>query len=207
MRASTDCLRGICINVFEQNGLWNANGELMAMGILSDVEGLRRRAQKHIESGAITDEYKADRAEVVETLNTMLATELMCVLRYKRHYYTAKGISSEAVKKEFLEHAQEAQQHADRIAERIVELNGQPDFNPETLTGRSLSQYTNARSLHEMIKEDLVAERIAVESYSEVVRWLGANDVTTRKLMADILMVEEQHAADMQKLLGKIQPV
>src|SRR6202045_4343653 len=104
-------------------------------------------------------------------------------------------------------HAQEAQQHADRIAERIVELNGQPDFNPETLTGRSLSQYTNARSLHEMIKEDLVAERIAVESYSEVVRWLAENDVTTRKLMADILMVEEQHAADMQKLLGKIQPV
>ena len=172
------------------------------MGILSDVEGLRRRAQKHIESGAITDEYNADRAEVVETLNTMLATELMCVLRYKRHYYTAKGISSEVVKKEFLEHAREAQQHA----ERIVELNGQPDFNPETLTGRSLSQYTNAWSLPEMIKEDLVAERIAVESYSEVVRWLGENDVTTRKLMADILMVEEQHAADMQKLLGKIQP-
>jgi bacterioferritin len=137
----------------------------------------------------------------------MLATELMCVLRYKRHYYTAKGTSSEVVKKEFLEHAREAQQHADRIAERIVELNGQPDFNPETLTGRSLSQYTNARSLPEMIKEDLVAERIAVESYSEVVRWLGENDVTTRKLMADILMVEEQHAADMQKLLGKIQPV
>jgi bacterioferritin len=177
------------------------------MGILSDVEGLRLRAQKHIESGAITDEYNADRAEVVETLNTMLATELMCVLRYKRHYYMAKGISSETVKKEFLEHAKEAQQHADRIAERIVELNGQPDFNPETLTGRSLSQYTNARTLHEMIKEDLVAERIAVESYSEVVRWLGENDVTTRKLMADILMVEEQHAADMQKLLGRIQPV
>ena len=126
----------------------------------------------------------------------------MCVLRYERHYYTAKGVSSEVVKKEFLEHAREAQQHA----ERIVELNGQPDFNPETLAGRSLSQYTNARSLHEMIKEDLVAERIAVESYSEVVRWLGENDVTTRKLMADILMVEEQHAADMQKLLGKIQP-
>ena len=130
----------------------------------------------------------------------------MCVLRYKRHYYTAKGISSEVVKKEFLEHAREAQQHADRIAERIVELNGQPDFNPETLTGRSLSQYTNARSLPEMIKEDLVAERIAVESYSEVVRWLRENDVTTRKLMADILMVDEQHAADIQKLIGKIQP-
>jgi bacterioferritin len=174
------------------------------MGILSDVEGLRRRAQKHIESGAVTDEYNADRAEVVETLNTVLASELMCVLRYKRHYYTASGISADAVKKEFLEHATEAQQHADSIAARIVELNGQPDFNPETITGRSLSQYTDARTLHEMIKEDLVAERIAVEAYSEIVRWLGDKDVTTRKLMADILMVEEQHAADMQKLFGKL---
>src|SRR5580704_10193542 len=177
------------------------------MGILSDVEGLRQRARKHIESGAITDEYNADRAEVVETLNTVLATELMCVLRYKRHYYTAAGINAEAVKKEFLEHAQEAQQHADRVAERIVELNGQPNFNPETLTRRSLSEYTNAQTIHEMIKEDLVAERIAVESYSEVVRWLGERDVTTRKLMADILMVEEQHAADMQKLFGKLRPM
>jgi len=177
------------------------------MGILSDVEGLRERARKHIEAGAVTDEYNANRAQVVETLNTILATELMCVLRYKRHYYMANGINSESVKKEFLEHAQEAQQHADRIAERIVELNGKPDFNPETITGRSLSQYTNAGTLHEMIKEDLVAERIAVESYSEVVRWLGDEDVTTRKLMADILMVEEQHAADMQKLFGKLQAV
>jgi bacterioferritin len=177
------------------------------MGILSDVEGLRQRARKHIESGAVTDEYNADRAEVVETLNTVLATELMCVLRYKRHYYTASGINGEAVKKEFLEHAQEAQEHADRVAERIVELNGRPDFNPDTLAGRSLSEYTNAQTIHEMIKEDLVAERIAVESYSEVVRWLGEKDMTTRKLMADILMVEEKHAADMQKLFGKLQAV
>jgi bacterioferritin len=167
------------------------------MRILSDVEGLRQRARKHVETGAVTDEYNADRAEVVETLNTLWATELMCVLRYKRHYYTAKGISAEAVKKEFLEHAEEAQQHADRIAERIVELNGQPNFNPETLTGRSLSQYTTAGTLYEMIRDDLVAERIAVESYSEVVRWLGERDLTSRKLMADILMVEEKHAADM----------
>jgi bacterioferritin len=177
------------------------------MGILSDVEGLRRRAQKHIEEGAITDEYNADRAEVVNTLNTLLATELMCVLRYKRHFYMASGINSEAVKKEFLEHAQEAQQHADRIADRIVELNGEPDFNPDSIAKRSLSQYTNAETVHQMIREDLVAERIAVESYSEIVRWLGDNDVTTRKLMADILMMEEQHAADMQKLLGKLDAV
>jgi bacterioferritin len=177
------------------------------MGILSDVEGLRQRAQSHIEAGAVTDEYNANRAEVVETLNIVLATELMCVLLYKRHYYTVKGIDAASAKKEFLEHAQEAQQHADRIAARIVELNGQPDFNPETIAGRSLSSYTNTLVLHEMIKEDLVAERIAVESYSEVVRWLGEKDVTTRKLMADILTVEEQHAADMQRLYGTLRLV
>jgi bacterioferritin len=177
------------------------------MGILSDVEGIRQRARKHIESGAITDEYNADRAEVVRNLNIVLATELMCVLRYKRHYYMATGIDSESVKKEFLEHAQEAQQHADRVAERITELNGQPDFNPKTLAERSLSEYTSAQTVHEMIREDLVAERIAVESYSELVRWLGEKDVTTHKLMADILMVEEQHAADMQRLYGKLQGV
>jgi bacterioferritin len=177
------------------------------MGILSDVEGIRQRARKHIESGAVTDEYNADRAEVVRNLNIVLATELMCVLRYKRHYYMATGIDSESVKKEFLEHSQEAQQHADRVAERITELNGQPDFNPKTLAERSLSEYTSAQTVHEMIREDLVAERIAVESYSELVRWLGEKDVTTHKLMVDILMVEEQHAADMQKLYGKLQPV
>lgn len=177
------------------------------MAILSDVEGLRQRARKHIEAGAITDEYNADRTEVVEALNTVLATELMCIFRYKRHYYTATGINAEGVKKEFLEHAQEAQQHADRVAARIVELNGRPAFNPETIPGRSLSEYTNAQTIDEMIKEDLVAERIAVESYSEVVRWLGDKDMTTRKLMADILMVEEQHAADMQKLYGSLQAV
>jgi bacterioferritin len=177
------------------------------MGILSDVEGIRQRARKHIEAGAVTDEYNADRAEVVRTLNIVLATELMCVLRYKRHFYMATGIDSESVKKEFLEHAQEAQQHADRVADRITELNGQPDFNPKTIAERSLSEYTNAKTVHEMIHEDLVAERIAVESYSELVRWLGEKDVTTHKLMVDILMVEEQHAADMQKLYGKLQPV
>ena len=177
------------------------------MSILSDVEGLRHRARTHIESGAVTDEYNANRAEVVETLTIVLATELMCVLRYKRHYYMAVGINAASAKQEFLEHAREAQQHADSVAGRIVELNGQPDFNPDTIAKRSLSQYTIAHTIHEMIKEDLVAERIAVESYSEVVRWLGEKDVTTRKLMGDILMVEEQHAADMQRLYGRLRPV
>jgi len=176
------------------------------MKILQDAASLRARAEQHLASGAITDEYKADRAEVIRVLNILLATELMCVLRYKRHYFTANGIHSEAVRKEFFEHAREAQQHAERIAERIVELNGQPDFNPEILSKRSLSQYTNANNLHEMIRENLIAERIAVEAYSEVVRWLGDKDVTSRKLIADILMVEEQHAVDMQKLFGRVGP-
>src|ERR1700733_4754666 len=124
--------------------------ENLKMGILSDVEGLRERARKHIEAGAVTDEYNANRAQVVETLNTILATELMCVLRYKRHYYTAAGINLASAQKEFLEHAQEAQQHADRVAARIVELNGQPDLNPETIAARSLSEYTNKHTIHEM---------------------------------------------------------
>lgn len=176
------------------------------MGILSDVEGLRKRATKHVESGAVTDEYKANRAEVVENLNTLLASELVCVLRYKFHYHMARGINAEPAKKEFLEHAKEAQQHADLLANRIVELNGQPDLNPDSLARRSLTEYAKAQTLHEMIKEDLLAERIAVESYSEMVRWLAEKDVTTHKLMADILMVEEQHAADMQRLLGRLHP-
>jgi len=174
------------------------------MGILSDVDALRRRAENHLSSGAVTDDYQADRAEVVRVLNTLLATELMCVMRYKHHFFTVHGMHSVAIKKEFLEHAQEAQQHVERLAERIAELNGQPDFNPETVAQRSLSQYASASALSEMIKEDLIAERIAVEAYSEGVRWLGETDVTTRKLLADILMIEEQHARDMQKLLGKL---
>jgi bacterioferritin len=177
------------------------------MSILSDIESLRKRAEQHLSAGAVTDEYNADRAEVIRVLDILLATELMCVLRYKRHYFMAAGINAEVAKKEFLEHAQEAQQHAERLAARIVELNGRPDFNPQTLVRRSLSQYTEATTLHEMIREDLIAERIAVEAYSEVVRWLGDNDVTTRKLIADILMVEEQHATDMQKLFGRLQAV
>jgi bacterioferritin len=176
------------------------------MRILDDAASLQARAEQHLASGAITDEYKADRAAVIRVFNILLATELMCVLRYKRHYFTANGVHAEAVKKEFLEHAQEAQRHVERIAERIVELNGRPDFNPEILSKRSLSQYTSANNLHEMIRENLVAERIAVEAYSEVVRWLGDTDVTSRKLIADILMVEEQHAADMQKLFRRVSP-
>jgi len=171
---------------------------------LTDVQEIRNRARRHIESGAVTDEYKADRARVVRVLNEVLATELVCILRYKHHYYTAAGIHSDAVKPEFLQHAQEAQQHADLIAERIVQLNGEPDFNPEGLAARSRSEYVTPPTLQEMIREDLVAERIAIESYSEIIRWLGGDDITTRIVMESILKVEEQHAEDMKKLLGRL---
>jgi bacterioferritin len=172
--------------------------------MLSDVQEIRDRARRHIESGAITEEYRADRAKVVKVLNEVLATELVCILRYKQHYYTVAGIHSDAVKPEFLQHAQEAEQHADLIAERIVQLNGEPNFNPEGLAARSRSEYTTSSSLTEMIREDLVAERIAVESYSEIIRWLGGDDITTRTVMESILRVEEQHAEDMKKLLGRL---
>jgi bacterioferritin len=171
---------------------------------LASVDEMRERARRHLESGAFTDDYKADRAQVARILNEALATELICMLRYKSHYYRARGINSEAVKPEFLQHAIEAQQHADMIAARIVQLNGQPDFNPEGLIGRSRTEYKEPVGLTEMIREDLVSERIAIEFYTEVVRWLGDGDLTTRKVMQDILAVEAQHAEDMKALLGRL---
>jgi bacterioferritin len=171
---------------------------------LASVAEIRERARKHLELGAVTDEYKADRVEVIRILNELLATELTCVLRYKSHYYTACGIHSDAVKPEFLQHAQEAEQHADLLAKRIIELNGAPDFNPAGLAQRSRSEFAQPRGLVDMIRDDLVAERIAVESYAEVARWLGSDDPTTRKLMLDILAVEEEHAMDMKRLIAQL---
>jgi bacterioferritin len=171
---------------------------------LASIAEVRDRARKHIEQGAVTDEYKADRTQVVAVLNELLATELVCVLRYKSHYYNVSGIHSDAVKPEFLQHAQEAQQHADLLAKRIVELNGAPNFNPEGLAQRSRSEFTNNSDVVSMIRDDLVAERIAVESYLEVARWLGSDDPTTRKLMLDILAVEEEHAMDMKTLIANL---
>ena len=171
--------------------------------VIAKPEEIRRRAREHIEKGAITEEYRADRAKVVELLNQILAIELVCILRYKRHFYTVRGIDSEGVKKEFAEHALEAQQHADMVAARIVELNGTPNFNPEGLAQRSLSQYSDSTGIGEMIKEDLIAERVAIEFYTEFVRWIGNDDLSTRKMMTDILAVEEQHAEDMKKLLSR----
>ena len=168
---------------------------------LSDVATLRARARQHIEEGAVTQNYSLDPAEVCKVLNEALATEIVCVLRYKRHYFMAKGIHSESVKSEFLEHANEEQAHADSIAERIVQLGGEPDLNPDILSKRSHSQYDASEGLRQMLKEDLVAERIAIESYREIAQWLGDKDSTTRKLMEEILATEEEHADDLVSLL------
>jgi len=172
-----------------------------ATPFLTDVKTLRERARQHIEEGAVTAGYGADRDTVVKVLNDALATELVCVLRYRRHYFMAQGIHSESVKTEFLEHANEEQQHADQIAERIVQLGGAPDFNPEGLAMRSHSQYVEGKSLVDMIKEDLVAERIAIDSYREIAKWLEGKDSTTRRIMEEILAKEEEHAEDLSSLL------
>ena len=171
---------------------------------LSDITEIRRRARQHIENGAVTDAYKGDRKVVLRVLNEALATEIVCVLRYKRHHYMAKGIHSQAVADEFLEHAAEEQEHADLIAERIVQLDGEPNFNPEGLLTRSHSEYVEGESLVDMIREDLIAERIAVESYSEIIRYLADNDPTSRRLMENVLAKEEEHAEDMSTLLETI---
>ena len=171
---------------------------------LTDIREIRRRARQHIENGAVTDSYKGDRKVILRVLNEALATEIVCVLRYKRHHYMAKGIHSQAVADEFLEHAAEEQEHADLIAERITQLDGEPNFNPEGLLTRSHSEYVEGESLIDMIREDLVAERIAVESYSEIIRYLSDNDPTSRRLMESILAKEEEHAEEMKTLLETI---
>ena len=171
---------------------------------LSDIKELRRRAREHIEKGAVTEAYQGDRPTVIRLLNEALATELVCVLRYKRHHYMATGIHAQAVAEEFLEHANEEQDHADRIAARITQLDGEPNFSPEGLATRSHSEYVEGTTLIDMIREDLVAERIAIDSYSEMVRYLADSDPTTRRLLESVLAVEEEHAEDMKTLLESI---
>lgn len=168
---------------------------------LSTIASLRSRARLNMETGAVTGGYAADRKKVISLLNEALATELVCVLRYKRHFFMAKGIHSEPVKAEFSAHAAEEMVHADRIARRIVELGGAPNFSPEGLSGRSHAEYVEGDTLKSMIKEDLVAERIAVESYREMIVYLGANDPTTQRMLKDILASEEEHADDLSSLL------
>ncbi len=171
---------------------------------VADIEAIRKQARKHIEDGPVTDSYKADRETVLKILNDALATELVCVLRYKRHYFMAKGINSEPVAAEFLEHANEEQEHADRIAARIVQLGGAPDLNPDSLTERSHSEYTEGTTLVEMIKEDLIAERIAIDTYREIIKYLGEDDSTSRRLMEEILEKEEEHADELSNMLGQL---
>jgi bacterioferritin len=171
---------------------------------LTDVKTLRENARKNTDKGAITDGYKADVKQVLKVLNNVLATELVCVLRYKRHFYMAQGISSDSVKAEFLQHANEEQQHADWVAERITQLGGEPDFSPTTLAERSASEYVEGKTLVDMIKEDLIAERIAIQTYQEIIRWLGDGDPTTKILIEQINKVEEEHANDMLDLLTKM---
>jgi bacterioferritin len=173
---------------------------------LTNVNTLRKQARQHIEEGAVTAGYAADRKTVLKLLNEALATELVCVLRYRRHFFMAKGIDSKSVATEFLEHANEELAHADLIAARIVQLGGEPDFSPDSLTGRSHAEYVAADTLVNMIKEDLIAERIAIDSYREMIQYLGDQDPTTKRMLESILAVEEQHAEEMSDLLEGLPP-
>lgn len=168
-----------------------------------DVRALRERAREHLDEGAVTEDYRADRDAVVHMLNDALATELVCVLRYKRHHFMATGIHAEPVAAEFAEHATQEQDHADRLAARIVQLGGEPDFSPDGLSARSHAEYVTGNNLRDMIRENLVAERIAIESYREMIHYLGDRDTTTRRMLEEILAVEEEHADDMRDLLER----
>ncbi|MEU9024552.1 DUF892 family protein [Actinomadura sp. NPDC048394] len=174
---------------------------------LTDIKTLRERARQEIDKGPITEAYGADVTRVIQVCNEALATEIVCTLRYKRHYYTATGIHAEAVAGEFLQHAAEEQQHADQLAERIVQLGGEPDFAPDTLTTRSHAEYDDSRDLVAMIKEDLVAERIAIASYTEIIQWLGDGDPTTKRVFEQILAQEEEHADDLRGMLERLPAV
>ncbi|MCM3607688.1 ferritin-like domain-containing protein [Cupriavidus pauculus] len=169
---------------------------------LTDIKTLRERARQHIDDGAVTAGYSAERDTVIKLLNDALATEIVCVLRYRRHYFMAKGPNSKSVAEEFLAHSNEEQGHADQIAERIVQLGGEPNFSPEGLASRSHAEYVEGATLTDMIKEDLVAERIAIDTYREIIQFIGEKDPTSRRLMESILAVEEEHADDMADLLA-----
>jgi bacterioferritin len=175
-------------------------------GELSSIAALRARARKHIEGGAVTEAYAADRDTVLRLLNEALATEIVCTLRYRRHYFMADGVQAEAVKEEFLTHAQEEQGHADLIAARIVQLEGEPNFDPRGLAERSHAEYVAGNSLDDMIREDLVAERVAIDSYKEMITYLGSRDPTTKRMLEEILAKEEEHAEDLSSMLADVKP-
>ncbi len=168
---------------------------------LTDVATLRQRARQNVENGAVTEGYSADRKEIIRLLNASLATELVCVLRYKRHYFMASGVKAQIAAEEFLEHATQEGEHADKLAERIVQLGGEPEFNPDLLSKNAHAQYVAGNNLKEMVYEDLVAERIAVDSYREIIQYIGDKDPTTRRIFEEILAQEEEHADDMADIL------
>ena len=177
-----------------------------AMPFVMDMKEIQRRAREHVEKGAVTPAYRGDLETAIKLLNEALATEIICVLRYRRHHFMAAGIHYQAIADEFMEHAREEQEHADRIADRIRQLGGAPDFDPQGLLTRSHSQYAAGGSLLEMIKEDLIAERIAIESYLELIRYFGDNDPTSRRMMEEVLAKEEEHADDLSTLLETLDP-
>ena len=168
---------------------------------LTDVQTLRERARRSIDDGAVTESYTADRKQVIRLLNEALATEWVCVLRYYRHYFMASGMLADSVKAEFLEHAQQEMAHANQISERIVQLGGEPDLDPATLTARSHAEYKPGHDLRDMVKENLVAERIAIDSYREMINYIGDRDTTTKRILEHVLSQEEEHADDMADLL------
>jgi bacterioferritin len=176
------------------------------MGFLTDIKTIRERARHEIESGAVTQDYSLDKEQVIKLLNEALATEIVCVLRYRFHYYMASGIHKEGAATEFLQHSNEEQQHADRIAERIKQLGGKPELNPAVIAQTSHSEYVEGTSLEDMLREDLVAERIAIQTYREMIAFFGEKDSTTRRLMEEILAVEEEHADDIADLLFAVEP-
>jgi len=176
------------------------------MSHIAQIEKIRERARQQITEGAVTEDYKLDRSRAIAVLNEALATELVCVLRYKFHYFMATGIHSQAVKSEFKEHALEEQEHADRIAERIKQLGGKPEMNPAVITEHSHSEYREGTSLADMVREDLIAERIAIESYREMIQFFGDKDPTSRIMLEEILAKEEEHADDMADLLFAVEP-
>ena len=181
-----------------------ATKPIAPQSFLSDVKTLRERARQHIEAGAVTPGYDADAEQVCNVLNQALATEIVCVLRYRRHYFMAQGINADPIAQEFLQHANEEQGHADQIAGRIVQLGGAPNLNPEGMLMRSHSEYVEGQNLLDMIKEDLVAERVAIDSYTEMIRYVGDNDYTTRRMLEGILAVEEEHANDLSSFLADL---
>ena len=170
----------------------------------TDTATLRERARRQTEDGVVTQNYGADREVVLKLLNAALATEIVCSLRYKRHYFTAKGLTTTSIADEFLVHAKEEEEHADRFAERITQLGGDPDFSPDTLTTRSHAEYVAGTTLLDMLKEDLIAERIAIESYREIVQFLGDSDPTTRRLFEEVLEVEEDHADELRDFINQL---